>query len=85
MHNPHPVKTEITIATATWQVDSDIPGTDYGEEIPVKIISHNPNGDPRAVTVRIGKKHFPVSQIEFILESVKKHNAAVKAWNGSKI
>jgi hypothetical protein len=84
MSNAHPVKTNITISTATFQDNSEIPVTDYGDEIPVKIVSHDHDGDSRSVTVMIGNKMFPVSEIEFILKSVTKHLAAVKTWNNTK-
>lgn len=82
---PHPVVTEITIATATFESrESHIPSTLYGQKVRVKVLTHDPEGDPRSTTVWIGGKQFPLSEIEAILDTVKRHQAAVAAWNDTK-
>jgi hypothetical protein len=85
MSAPHPLITNIAITTATFDgPDAVIPDTLYGKDVPVRIMSHDHDGDPRSVTVWIGNRQFPVSEIQFILDAVKKHNAAVKVWNATK-
>lgn len=80
----HPITTNVVITTATFDgPDSVIADTIYGTDVPVKIVSHDDGGDPRSVTVKIGNKEFPVSEIEYLLTSVARHKAAVAAWNAN--
>lgn len=82
--NPsHPVQTNIIIGTATFEGDSRIPGTNYGKDVPVKIISEAGDGNALTITVTIGGKKFPLSQIEYIMKSVARHKKAVTAWNAA--
>lgn len=79
---PHPLTTSIIIKTATFEgPDSVFPDTQYGRETNVKVITHDHDGDPRSTTVSIGGKMYPLGEIEYILDAVKRHQAAVKAWN----
>lgn len=80
----HPIQTNVIITTATFNASNpDVPDTAYGKDVPVKIQSYGFEGKPEHVTVKIGTQEFPISQLRFILDSVSRHNTAVKAWNDS--
>ena len=81
----HPVTTNDVITTAMFDgEDSIIPDTSYGTQIPVVIKSHDPKGSHESVTVTIGDKMFPASELEHVLDLVKKHQQAVDAFNSAK-
>lgn len=79
----HPLITKFDIYTATFEGDSNIPGTAYGEDVEVIIRTHRDDGDPRSTTVSIGDNMFTVDQIQRILDNVKKHDNAIKAFGES--
>lgn len=83
MHDTNPIITDTIITTATFGDDSGIPDTAYGTNIPVKIKSNRVDGDPRSVTVKIGNKWFPVSELEHLMDEIAAHTQAVKARNAA--
>jgi hypothetical protein len=80
----NPIITKTFITTATFQDNDRCPGTDYGDDIPVEIVSHREDGDDRSITVKIGKYMFPLSELQRIMDDVEAHNAAVAAGNKAR-
>jgi hypothetical protein len=85
MNNTHPIQTHTSIFTATFEGDSNIPGESFGTEIPVKILTHDYQGDGRSITVNIGKNQFTVHTLEYLMKEIEKHKRAVKAYQTAVI
>ena len=77
----HPIQTVTDLHTATFEGNSCIPGTLYGTAVPVKILTHDDGGDPRSVTVTIGKHMFSVDALEYLMKLVDQHKKVIE---GSK-